>query len=171
MPHKKQKKDRKKKKNSIQPKDEEKEIVTVETTTVENNRIENNPIQNNNTTGTTPIETTNIEEEKIIEINTVETNRDETINIEETKEPENDDNKNNDNNDDGMNEVIKAFEYFDLNHDGKINISDLTKILSTFGNTMSEEEMNKIFKSAGIIMDDNKEIDYSRFIEFWLGAN
>ena len=71
-----------------------------------------------------------------------------------------------------MNEVKKAFEYFDLNHDGKIKISELTQILSTFGNTMSEYEMNSIFKSAGIIINNNnQEIDYSRFIEFWLGAN
>ena len=165
MPHKKQKKDKKKKKNSIQPKEEEKEIVTTEITTVENN-----PLQDNNPIETAPIET-NIVEEKTIEINTVETNRVETPDIEEIKKEENDNNKINDNIDDGMDEVIKAFEYFDVNHNGKINISDLTKILSTFGNTMDEEEMNKIFKSAGIVINDNQEIDYSRFIEFWLGAN
>ena len=165
MPHKKQKKDKKKKKNSLQPKEEEKETVTIET-----NIIENSPPQPTNSAEATPTKT-EIIEERTIEINTIETNRIEN-DIEETKQEENNDDKINDNKDDAMNEVKKAFEYFDLNHDGKIKISELTKILSTFGNTMSEDEMNSIFKSAGIIINNNnQEIDYSRFIEFWLGAN
>ena len=34
-------------------------------------------------------------------------------------------------------EIIKAFEYFDINHSGKIHITDLTRILSTFGEVIN----------------------------------
>ena len=68
-------------------------------------------------------------------------------------------------------EVIKAFEYFDTNHSGKINISDLTKALSTFGDIMTEEEMYKIFREAGININTDEEIDYIKFINFWIGNN
>ena len=72
-------------------------------------------------------------------------------------------------NDDNLNEVIKAFEYFDMNHSGKIKISDLTRALSTFGDIMTEEEMFNIFREAGINIDSEEEIDYIKFIKFWIG--
>ena len=72
---------------------------------------------------------------------------------------------------DNINEVIKAFEYFDINNSGKINISDLTKALSTFGDIMTEEEMYKIFREAGININTDEEIDYIKFINFWIGNN
>ena len=74
-------------------------------------------------------------------------------------------------NEDNINEVIKAFEYFDINNSGKINISDLTKALSTFGDIMTEEEMYKIFREAGINIKSDEEIDYIKFINFWIGNN
>ena len=74
-------------------------------------------------------------------------------------------------NEDNINEVIKAFEYFDINNSGKINISDLTKALSTFGDIMTEEEMHKIFREAGININTDEEIDYIKFINFWIGNN
>ncbi len=74
-------------------------------------------------------------------------------------------------NEDNINEVIKAFEYFDINNSGKINISDLTKALSTFGDIMTEEEMYKIFREAGININTDEEIDYIKFINFWIGNN
>ena len=74
-------------------------------------------------------------------------------------------------NEDNLNEVIKAFEYFDMNHSGKIKISDLTKALSTFGDIMTEEEMFNIFREAGINIDSEEEIDYIKFINFWIGNN
>ena len=66
-------------------------------------------------------------------------------------------------------EIIKAFEYFDINHSGKIHITDLTRILSTFGDVMKEEEMENIFKSAGIIINSDEQVDYIKFIKFWFG--
>ena len=74
-------------------------------------------------------------------------------------------------NEDNINEVIKAFEYFDINNSGKINISDLTKALSTFGDIMTEEEMYKIFREAGININTDEEIEYIKFINFWIGNN
>ena len=76
------------------------------------------------------------------------------------------DNEYNENN---LDDVIKAFEYFDPNHSGNIKISDLTKYLSTFGNIMTEEEMLKIFREAGIQINTEEEIDYIKFIKFWIG--
>ena len=72
---------------------------------------------------------------------------------------------------DNIDDVIKAFEYFDINHSGKINLEDLTKALSTFGDIMTEEEMYKIFREAGIELNKDKEIDYIKFINFWIGNN
>ena len=108
----------------------------------------------------------------------------EVINVEEKKEEvkqnqinenineNNKENKNeNNNNDNNLDDIIKAFAYFDINHDGKINVSDLSNILSSFGETMTEEEMNNIFKSAGIQLESNEEIDYMKFIDFWIGNN
>ena len=74
-------------------------------------------------------------------------------------------------NEDNIDDVIKAFEYFDMAHSGKIKVSDLTKALSTFGNIMTEEEMFNIFREAGIRIDTEEEIDYIKFINFWIGEN
>ena len=90
----------------------------------------------------------------------------------EVKEIQNNDQEEiNEYNEDNLNEVIKAFEYFDMNHSGKIKISDLTKALSTFGNIMTEEEMFNIFREAGISINTEEEIDYIKFINFWIGNN
>ena len=90
-----------------------------------------------------------------------------------TKEINNEDEKNNHNNynEEELNEVIKAFEYFDINHRGKVSISELIKVLSSFGNIMTEEEIYDIFKAAGIDYNNNEEIDYIQFINFWIGNN
>ena len=90
-----------------------------------------------------------------------------------TKEINNENEKNNHNNynEEELNEVIKAFEYFDINHRGKVSISELIKVLSSFGNIMTEEEIYNIFKAAGIDYNNNEEIDYIQFINFWIGNN
>ena len=81
-------------------------------------------------------------------------------------------NENDDYNMDNIDDVIKAFEYFDINHTGKINIEDLTKALASFGDVMTEEEMEKIFREAGInINNPEEEVDYMKFINFWIGDN
>ena len=70
---------------------------------------------------------------------------------------------------DNINDVIKAFEYFDIKKTGKIKIAELTKALSTFGDVMTEEEMLNIFREAGIKINTEEEIDYIKFIHFWIG--
>ena len=75
---------------------------------------------------------------------------------------------NNYNNED-LDEVVKAFEYFDMNHSGRINIYELKKVLSSFGNVMTDDEINNIFRAAGIDKDDKEDIDYIKFINYWIG--
>ena len=72
---------------------------------------------------------------------------------------------------DNIDEVIKSFEYFDTNHSGKINLSDFIKALSTFGDIMTEEEIYKIFGEAGIKLSTDEEIDYIKFVNFWIGTS
>ena len=88
-----------------------------------------------------------------------------------TKEVSNEEeqNKPNDYDNETLNEVIKSFEYFDMNHNGKISISELIKVLSSFGNIMTEDEIYNIFKAAGIDINNNEEIDYIQFVNFWIG--
>ena len=89
-----------------------------------------------------------------------------------TKEANTEDrNEPNNYNEEELNDVIKAFEYFDINHNGKINISELKRVLSSFGNIMTEDEIYKIFRDAGIELDNNEELDYSKFVNFWIGNN
>ena len=74
-------------------------------------------------------------------------------------------------NEENLNDIIQSFEYFDLNHNGKIKISDLKRILTNFGEKMTEEEINNILKSAYIDSNTNDEINYMQFIDFWIGTN
>ena len=78
-------------------------------------------------------------------------------------------NKSNNYDDESLNEVIKSFEYFDINHNGKISVSELIKVLSSFGNIMTEDEIYNIFKAADINLNNNEEIDYIQFVNFWIG--
>ena len=90
-----------------------------------------------------------------------------------TQEISNDEDRNGSNNygEESLNDVIKAFEYFDMNHRGKIKISELIKVLSSFGNIMTEDEIYNIFRAAGIEINNNEEIDYIQFVNFWIGNN
>ncbi len=76
-------------------------------------------------------------------------------------------NNNNYNNED-LDDVIKAFEYFDINHNGRMNISELKRVLSYFGDKMSNEEIINIFRTAGIDHNSDDDIDYMKFIGFWI---
>ena len=76
-------------------------------------------------------------------------------------------NNNNYNNED-LDDVIKAFEYFDINHNGRMNIAELKRVLLYFGDKMSDEEINNIFRAAGIDFNSDDDIDYMKFIDFWI---
>ena len=62
------------------------------------------------------------------------------------------------------NDVAKAFEYFDINHNGKINVDEMREILKSFGEMMTEEEINRIFKTLSINEDKNGYMDYIEFL-------
>ena len=66
-----------------------------------------------------------------------------------------------------INEVIKAFKYFDRKGDGKIKISELIIPLTHFGNKMTEEEINKIFRKANIDTNNNNDFDFMQLINFF----
>ena len=76
-------------------------------------------------------------------------------------------NNNNYNNED-LDDAIKAFEYFDTNHNGRMNIAELKRVLSYFGDKMSDEEIINIFRAAGIDHNSDDDIDYMKFIDFWI---
>ena len=90
-------------------------------------------------------------------------------NIEYVEEEEEED----DLNGDELNVVVKAFEYFDKNHNGKISISELRHALASYADIMSEDEINDILRKAGIENqpDNDQEINYMDFINFWIGKN
>ena len=77
----------------------------------------------------------------------------------------------NNNNDFDFNEndkniILKAFQHFDVDNSGKINVEEIKHVLTFLGDIMSEEEVNKFFKSVEI--DKNGYLDYREFIHFWM---
>ena len=71
-------------------------------------------------------------------------------------------------NNEDLDDVIKAFEYFDIYHNGRMSISELKRVLSYFGDKMSDEEIINIFRAAGIDYNSDDDIDYMKFIDFWI---
>ena len=65
-----------------------------------------------------------------------------------------------------MKDVIQAFDYFDMDHNGKVNISELKKVLSSYGNIMTEEEIFNIFRAAGLNQNNNEDIDYMQLVNY-----
>ena len=62
-------------------------------------------------------------------------------------------------------EIIEAFEYFDKDGRGTINKDELRVILTKLGTPMTEEEVDEIFKEAGL--DDQPNVNYREFVEYW----
>ena len=65
------------------------------------------------------------------------------------------------------NDIIKSFQYFDMNNNGKININDLKTILTSFGNKMSEEEFDKIFKTFNYSLDNKDFVNYYELLNLF----
>ena len=63
------------------------------------------------------------------------------------------------------NDVIQSFNYFDINHNGKINVDEIKEILKSFGDKMTEEEIYRIFKLFNIKRGKNGYMDYFEFLE------
>ena len=79
------------------------------------------------------------------------------------------DNINQNGNSSDLNEkdIVEAFQYFDIDHNGKINVDEMKEILKSFGEMMTEEEINKIFRTLNINEDKNGYIDYIEFLNLF----
>ena len=62
-------------------------------------------------------------------------------------------------------DVISSFKYFDINNREKVDINEIKRILTNFGDKMSEEEFNKIIKAFNINIDNNYNLDYIDFLK------
>ena len=69
-------------------------------------------------------------------------------------------------NENDENIILKAFQHFDIDNTGKINVEEIKHVLTFLGDIMSEEEVNKFFNSVEI--DKNGYLDYREFIHFWM---
>ena len=69
-------------------------------------------------------------------------------------------------NENDENIILKAFQHFDVDNSGKINVEEIKHVLTFLGDIMSEEEVNNFFKSVEI--DQNGYLDYREFIHFWM---
>ena len=65
-----------------------------------------------------------------------------------------------------QNIILKAFQHFDVDNSGKINVDEIKHVLTFLGDIMTEDEVNKFFKSVDI--DKNGYLDYREFIHFWM---
>jgi calmodulin len=62
-------------------------------------------------------------------------------------------------------EIIKAFEVFDVDKSGTLNKIELRYILTSIGDKFTDAEVDDIFRQADL--DGSGEIDYKEFIKFW----
>jgi Ca2+-binding EF-hand superfamily protein len=69
-------------------------------------------------------------------------------------------------NENDENIIIKAFQHFDVDNSGKINVDEIKHVLTLLGDIMSEEEVDKFFNSVEI--DKNGYLNYRDFIHFWM---
>ena len=60
--------------------------------------------------------------------------------------------------------ILKAFEYFDKDKDGKITNYEFKYILSKLGHSFTEEECDKFFKDLDL--DNDGILNYKDFINF-----
>ena len=97
------------------------------------------------------------------QINTQNKLRSQTINVQSKEEDDKFDFDENDNN-----TILKAFQHFDTDHNGKINVEEIKHVLTFLGDIMTKEEVDKFFKSVDI--DKNGCLDYREFINFWMNS-
>jgi len=65
-----------------------------------------------------------------------------------------------------VDEIIRAFQYFDRDHNGSISMSELKYILTSLGEKMNEKEVKEIFDNCDLNKDG--KIDYKEFTKFWM---
>jgi calmodulin len=59
-------------------------------------------------------------------------------------------------------DVKNAFAFFDLDGSGRANVAELQRILTTYGETLTQEEMNRLIQDAE---GQSGYIDYKRFVD------
>jgi calmodulin len=59
-------------------------------------------------------------------------------------------------------DVKNAFAFFDLDGSGRANVAELRRILTTYGEPLTEEEMNRLIQDAE---GQSGGIDYNRFVD------
>lgn len=68
-----------------------------------------------------------------------------------------------DSNDDPATELNQAFKVFDKKGDGTINVTELIHILSTLGEQLTEDEVERMMSEGNI--ESNGEINYESFVK------
>lgn len=59
-------------------------------------------------------------------------------------------------------EIMKAFQLFDTNQNGKITFEDLRRVADELGEKITDEELNEMIEEADI--DGNKAVDCQEFL-------
>ena len=63
-------------------------------------------------------------------------------------------------------EIIRAFETFDVNKDGVISLDEFRHILCNLGeDRFTREECDEVFHEADL--DKDNSLNYREFVEFW----
>jgi len=61
--------------------------------------------------------------------------------------------------------VLRAFKFFDKNHDGKFTNQEFKYLLTQMGDRFTKEELDELFEECNLNPDG--ELDFQDFINFW----
>jgi calmodulin len=64
-----------------------------------------------------------------------------------------------------VDEVVQAFQIFDINGSGKITVDEMKTILLKFTNEFNEDDVNEIFDLIDV--DQDGKVSYAEFAEIW----
>ena len=64
-----------------------------------------------------------------------------------------------------VDEVVQAFQIFDINGSGKITVDEMKTILLKFTNEFNEDDVNAIFELIDV--DQDGKVSYAEFAEIW----
>ena len=64
-----------------------------------------------------------------------------------------------------VDEVVQAFQIFDINGSGKITVDEMKTILLKFTNEFSERDVASIFELIDV--DQDGKVSYAEFAEIW----
>jgi calmodulin len=64
-----------------------------------------------------------------------------------------------------VDEVVQAFQIFDINGTGKITVDEMKTILLKFTNEFNEDDVNEIFDLIDV--DQDGKVSYAEFAEIW----